>query len=411
MDHPKALYTPSTISYHPSAGFVVCGDDGEAIFVGWGIDFGGFFRDVGRGIAKAANTVASTVEKGAKWVVQHDPLAQTIKAVAEGKRLDRALLEGGKVTVEALKEAGPYAQAVLSVIPGVGTGVSVALGTAIALANGKPISEVAIQAARSAVPGGPIAQAAFDTAVGLAKGQRIDDALLGAARSRLPEAAKAAFDTGLALARGAKIQEAVTLGARRLLPKGAQDGFDVAVSMLNGKKPTDALLAAARQRLPADAKLAFDAAVSIAKSGRPDALATLAKTAAAKALEQRTQSTLQNASATAMDVLRAAENKLSGPLSRARIPYAVAKQLPGIPEASRIVVRAVQGDLIAKQFVANAYRGAQRGDPRLLGAYQKLQLAKNLQRHGELRVRRRLRPEEVERLVQIVRRAMAKGAA
>ena len=61
----------------------------------------------------------------------------------------------------------------------------------------------------------------FDMAAGLAKGKALSEAALNAARSRLPGGplAKAAFDSGLALAKGRSLQDSLIAGGGRLLPK------------------------------------------------------------------------------------------------------------------------------------------------------------------------------------------------
>ena len=76
------------------------------------------------------------------------------------------------------------AEMVAPFVPGIGTGVAAALGAANALAAGRPITEAVLAAARGALPGGAIAQAAFDVALNLAKGKNIAEAALAAARDR-----------------------------------------------------------------------------------------------------------------------------------------------------------------------------------------------------------------------------------
>jgi hypothetical protein len=137
----------------------------------------------------------------------------TASAVAKGERVDRALMSGVNNQVDAFKGAAPYIQLGVSFIPGVGTGVSAALGAGVALAEGKPISDAVIASVKGALPGGPIAAQAFDVAahaaVDLASGKKLDAVALDATRRALPsDAARIAFDTGLALAQGKKRQDA-----------------------------------------------------------------------------------------------------------------------------------------------------------------------------------------------------------
>jgi hypothetical protein len=95
--------------------------------------------------------------------------------------------------------------------------VAAALGAANALAAGRPISEAMIQAARSAIPGGRLAQAAFDVGMNLAQGKNLSQAALAAARNQLPAASRAAFDTAVALGQGKNLQQAAYASAGRVL--------------------------------------------------------------------------------------------------------------------------------------------------------------------------------------------------
>ena len=57
----------------------------------------------------------------------------------------------------------PYVHSVISLVPGVGSGISAALGAAQALADGRPIDEAIVAGVRTAISGGPMAEMAFDT--------------------------------------------------------------------------------------------------------------------------------------------------------------------------------------------------------------------------------------------------------
>jgi hypothetical protein len=175
-------------------------------------------------------------------------LAQMGGAVLRGENVIDAAKQAVKAGIGDAREAMGFAAMVAPFVPGIGTGIGAALGAANALANGQPISDVLIAAARSAVPGGAIAQAAFDTAANLVRGQRIDQALLGAARNQLPPGpAQAAFDTGLALAQGKKLQAAVLVGAGRLLPRSpyAADALSFARRAVAGENLGQAALSTA----------------------------------------------------------------------------------------------------------------------------------------------------------------------
>jgi hypothetical protein len=181
--------------------------------------------------------------------------------IAHGQRLDRALLDAGKNQVDIFKTAAPFAQIGLSFIPGVGQGISAAIGAGLALANGKPITEALIAGVKGAIPGGPLVQQAVDlgmkAAVDVASGKRWDEVALNAVRSRLPggEAGKIAFDTGLALAQGKKLQDVGLAAAGRFVPNNplAQGAFEMTKRALAGK-PLEGAGAAAVARMATTAR-------------------------------------------------------------------------------------------------------------------------------------------------------------
>src|SRR5262249_41679766 len=90
--------------------------------------------------------------------------AQMAVDIASGKRVDKAVMKQVNTAVQDVHAVAPYAQTAMSFVPGVGTGASAALGAGIALAEGQPIDKALIAGVVSAVPGGPMAQAAAKTA-------------------------------------------------------------------------------------------------------------------------------------------------------------------------------------------------------------------------------------------------------
>ncbi len=134
--------------------------------------------------------------------VEHSVVFHTLRAVA-----NRALAPAVQI-VHSISPLLPYAQAVASLVPGVGQGVGAALGAAQVLADGRPITDAAIAAVRGAVPGGPIGKLAFDTAWGLVEGRPVATAALGALRNQVPgDLPKKAFDTAVALATARTAQQ------------------------------------------------------------------------------------------------------------------------------------------------------------------------------------------------------------
>lgn len=182
-----------------------------------------------------------------------DPFArfalQTTRAALRGENVLRAAQVAAKSGIDDVRERMRFAAMVAPFVPGIGSGVAAALGAASALAGGEPITKAILAAARSAVPGGAIAQAAFDMGVNLARGKSLGEAALATARDQLPggPAAKAAFDTALALGQGKKIQDAVFAGAGGALPKSpySAGALDFARRAASGENLGKAALSAA----------------------------------------------------------------------------------------------------------------------------------------------------------------------
>jgi hypothetical protein len=176
-------------------------------------------------------------------------LIDTGMATARGENILKAAQRAAKAGIGDVRKSLQFAAMVAPFIPGIGTGVAAALGAANALASGQPITEALIAAARSAVPGGAIAQVAFDTAMNLAKGKNVGEALLDSVRSKLPggPAAQAAFDAAVTLAKGKSIQDAAFAAAGRILPRSpyAADALSFVRKVASGQNIQRAALSAA----------------------------------------------------------------------------------------------------------------------------------------------------------------------
>lgn len=182
-----------------------------------------------------------------------DPFArfalQTTRAALRGENVLRAAQVAAKSGINDVRERMRFAAMVAPFVPGIGSGVAAALGAASALAGGAPITEALISAARSAVPGGAVAQAAFDLGANLARGKSLSEAALATARNQLPggPAAKAAFDAAVALGQGRKIQDAAFAAAGGVLPKSpfAADALSFARRVAAGEDIRRAALSTA----------------------------------------------------------------------------------------------------------------------------------------------------------------------
>lgn len=159
--------------------------------------------------------------------------ASLAESIASGARLDHALINNFKDQVADIKTIAPYATSVISFVPGVGQGVAGAMGAALALANGQPLSAALVSGIKGAIPGGAIAQSAFGAATALASGKRLDEVALSALP--LPDAQKAALKTALGvatkLANGQKVADVVLTEALAKLPPEVAKAVHVGIAV------------------------------------------------------------------------------------------------------------------------------------------------------------------------------------
>ena len=157
-----------------------------------------------------------------------------VVAIAEGdSRIDHAVLNSLKEQVKEFQQLAPYAEMIVSLVPGVGQGIGAALAAGVALSEGQPISGILKAGLMGAIPGGPLVQAAIETGVGIiqhvAKGDKLDfntlsQSAAGAASTALglPPSDKNALIAGIAItgqiAKGRPIDKALTDGAISALP-------------------------------------------------------------------------------------------------------------------------------------------------------------------------------------------------
>jgi GH25 family lysozyme M1 (1,4-beta-N-acetylmuramidase) len=203
--------------------------------------------------AAQASASGKNVLQGAVRSLAGTPVTRfyvdTAMAAARGENVLKAMEKAAQGQIGDLRQSLQFAAMVAPFVPGLGTGVAAALGAANALAAGQPITEALISAARSAIPGGAVAQFAFDTAVNMAKGKNIGESLLTSARAQVPggPAVQAAFDAGLALAKGKNIQDAAFAAAGRLLPPSpyAADALSFVQKVASGQNIQRAALSTA----------------------------------------------------------------------------------------------------------------------------------------------------------------------
>lgn len=210
----------------------------------------GYDDDVLSDLGKLASSAVDVATL--KPLVKNIPIAKDIQSsiasvykapmnaavsVAKGERLDRVATQAFQTQLRAAKTLAPYVQTVVSVVPGLGTGLSAGIGGALALASGASIDQAMLAAARSALPGGPLAQAAFDVALAASQGKPVEAVLLNAlpvspaAKDALVRGARAARQ----LAEGKSIDKVLVDQALDLLPPQARAAAQVGVALAQGQ--------------------------------------------------------------------------------------------------------------------------------------------------------------------------------
>jgi hypothetical protein len=203
-------------------------------------------RAVGKFAAKQSGVISRQLGRvplvgpGLRAVYHIGPGGQINLAanIASGQRIDKAAYGALKERVKAYQDVAPYVQTVVSLVPGVGQGISGAIGAANALSKGQPITQALIEAGRGALPGGPVAAAAYDVAVAGIQGKPIDEVMLNALpipadqKQIVVAAVRAASD----IASGKRVDEAIYARGRNLLPPAARTALDTGVAIAQGQK-------------------------------------------------------------------------------------------------------------------------------------------------------------------------------
>jgi len=289
---------------------------------------------VGHAASGMSNSIKTAIAKVEKIPVLGPVLGTTtplhyvnfLNNVARGERIDKAAMRGLKDQINSYREEAPYAASVIAFVPGIGPGVGAAINAGVALSEGKRWNEIAIAAAKGAIPGGAIAQAAFSAAVTAAQGKPIDQIAISA----LPvsDQVKQAISTGLTITKdiaagkrvdktllskvddaikiaGPELGKALQVGqaigfAKKLQDEVAQQiatpqaldaldklgavyakvkpviaagqkivnapefqrGYNIAQGLMHGKKVTETMLDATRNALPPEGKKGFDMATA-----------------------------------------------------------------------------------------------------------------------------------------------------
>lgn len=302
-----------------------------ACWVGAPFSCGGFFSSIAHAVSSAAKAVskavpnvvkkaASTVVNTAKTyaskalsAVNKIPVlgtvthaaeslallpAQAAKQLVQGKRIDQIALGQFKSALGSIKEVAPLAQTVISFVPGIGTGISAGIGAATALAQGHSITDALLAAAKSAIPGGPAAQAAFSIASDAMQGKPLSTIALDAVPGLSPQA-KTELLVGLNAAKqlteGKPVAQVFVDNAIRALPPAYQRAVQVGVALGHAKNLQGAVSSAVQgaAQLASTAANGSAAAKAFAQGVRTPAV--LAAMNAARTAQHATASIVQAA--------------------------------------------------------------------------------------------------------------------
>lgn len=230
-------------------------------------------------------------------------------AVASGRRIDKAVVDSFRRSVAQAKTLAPYAQLVVSAVPGIGTGLSAAMAGGLALAEGRSINDATVAAARAAVPGGPMATAAFDAAVAVGSGKGIDEAATEAAvAAAAPDPAsrgrlKAALSVAGGVAQGKPLDKVAISAATHALDGEAQDRVAAAV----GHAAQEAAYSELTKSLPSTVSRALVSGVALgyARESQRDLHAAVTSPAARERLAKMGAETTAKS-----DVLRSAASEV-----------------------------------------------------------------------------------------------------
>lgn len=182
--------------------------------------------------------------------------------ILSGKNIAQAMMSQLKTQLAAIKEIAPYAQMVISFVPGIGPAASAALSVGLALASGQSITQALIAGVKGAIPGGALVSAAVDMAQAAIERKPVLNVLasgvtgiMTGAGVKLPDAAQKLLDTGLNIttniANGKKVDDAVLDAAIAQIPnKEAQAAATAAKEIGQGHRVADVILEQGQDAIP-----------------------------------------------------------------------------------------------------------------------------------------------------------------
>lgn len=250
---------------HPHFGFDIS-DIGDAVsdagkWVGNAAEsVGGAIGDIGEGVGKLTIAPYTLVEK-----------------IAQGVPIDKALGRTLEEQIKVIHDLAPYAQIVISIVPGIGPVASGAISAGLALAQGQSIDEILIAGVKGAIPGGPLAAAAFEAAVGIAQGKNVGEVALSQVGNvaagigiPIPPAASKVIGAGTNIAQdmvsGKPLDTALLNAAIDQVTPAVKEQIQLAEAEGNVNKVADLLIKHGTQladNIPPEAQEALEKAVGV----------------------------------------------------------------------------------------------------------------------------------------------------
>lgn len=364
--------------------------DTAGLFSSIGHAFKSVGKAIGKPLAAISKVVTAPITVPTKFIgkaVSHVPVLGTIvnaanqialspinvtQAVLEGGRIDRVMLDNLKQTLASVKTLGPYVQTVLSMVPGIGTGVSAAIGAGLALAEGKSITDAMLAGVKGAIPGGPLAQSAFSVAQAAIQRKPIDQIAIAALpisdqqKQLLTQGMNAVKD----IAAGKNVAHSIVDNAIKALPPEYAKAVQIGMAMGHAKSLQDALktgaTAAATTLLPTVTKALPPSVINIANNvakGLPLSPASVAELAKHKITPA---AVLAMAKGNLPTKIIGVANPMMSPFFKRANSIPVINlgrqitRLSSVPSATNSVVRAIQRNpaLLAQQTqaIANVMR-------------------------------------------------------
>jgi hypothetical protein len=222
-----------------------------------------FLKDVvhaaGKGVAGVFHVAAlpgELVVKGAQKIpVVGKPIGSVFhfanaplslaEHIASGDRLDRAVIANIKGQVKDVRATAPYAQMVISFVPGIGTLASGAIGAGLALAAGQPITGVLMAGVEGMIPGGTIGKSLFTVSKDMIEKKKLTDIEVDVLPLNSLEKAsiKATLNLAMKQSQGKTVTHAEAVAAQAGLSPANRSAMAVALAMGQAQQTQQDMLA------------------------------------------------------------------------------------------------------------------------------------------------------------------------